>query len=365
MSDDREHDVDELGGELRERIDEQLERRPPRPDVAAVLARAQELDPSVADAFDTPPEDTGVFGTVDIADERQDREAMRVFVNALVEQLDEDLEERRLHPIPEVPRPPRRVVPWMVGGLAAAAAVLVMVLGMQNLDAIGNTGEATTGGEQAAFEHERDEGPTGSAIARTPEPRVMQAQRPQSSRPADPVQAHAEQLPEPVPLIEVFAVLTFINERIEDQQLRPKAPQRRAESSGRRPPASADRAPTRDEPSIDERIATLDAEAQALWREGKLAAAEDKFREITRIGGLRRSVELAYGEMFALVRQQKRDQQPVWREYLQRFPRGRYAEDAQAGLCRRATGAERERCWQQYREKFPGGMHAPEDSTPK
>ncbi|MCA9634570.1 MAG: hypothetical protein KC420_00860 [Myxococcales bacterium] len=50
----------------------------------------------------------------------------------------------------------------------------------------------------------------------------------------------------------------------------------------------------------------------------------------------------------------------VWEEYLRRFPRGRYADDARAGLCRRADDADASECWRRYLEAFPRGTHRAE-----
>lgn len=120
-------------------------------------------------------------------------------------------------------------------------------------------------------------------------------------------------------------------------------------------------APTKARETIPmkERLAALDAEAQAQWRAGDRRAAAKTFRRIIRIGGRRLDVQLAYGELFNLVRQLDgpgaRDE--LWREYLRRFPRGRFADDARGGLCRRAKPSKVAACWGAYLEDFPQGAH--------
>ena len=105
--------------------------------------------------------------------------------------------------------------------------------------------------------------------------------------------------------------------------------------------------------SVDERIAALDARAQAKWKAGDRGGAARDFRKIVKIGGRRKAVELAYAELFALARQQGDDLSRLWRAYLRTFPKGRYAAEASAGLCRKAPLPDREDCWQAHRERFP------------
>ena len=75
-----------------------------------------------------------------------------------------------------------------------------------------------------------------------------------------------------------------------------------------------------------------------------------------------RAADLSYGDLFTLARQRSgpAQEQALWREYLAAFPRGRYADDARAGLCRRAEPDERAACWQQYLTDFPAGVHRPQ-----
>ncbi len=106
----------------------------------------------------------------------------------------------------------------------------------------------------------------------------------------------------------------------------------------------------------------LDEAAHAAWRRGDVAETRSLLTALARssAGAARR--ELAYGDLFVLAR---RSDDPealarLWREYLERFPRGLYAEGARAGLCRRAEGAARAACWALYLETWPEGSHADE-----
>ena len=82
-----------------------------------------------------------------------------------------------------------------------------------------------------------------------------------------------------------------------------------------------------------------------------------KFREIVKLGRKSEFAELAYGELFALASRATGDQElaKLWRAYLRRFPGGRYADGARAGLCRRAGEDTRTQCWTDYLDKHPRG----------
>jgi hypothetical protein len=108
-------------------------------------------------------------------------------------------------------------------------------------------------------------------------------------------------------------------------------------------------------PTLEE----LDAAAHAAWRAGDLAEAERLFRRLAKRAGTDRLGDLAYGDLFTLARQTKSPakEAALWREYLERFPRGRSADDARGGLCRRAEGAAQVECWRRYLEDRPDGAH--------
>lgn len=119
--------------------------------------------------------------------------------------------------------------------------------------------------------------------------------------------------------------------------------------------------PARSKKSIDERLAELDTRAQQKWGAGDLVGARRDFRKLVKLGGRRRQVQLAYAELFALARQRGEDLSGLWREYLRKFPRGRYAPEASAGLCRAATQAERAKCWNAHVLRFPNTRGAPSE----
>lgn len=106
-------------------------------------------------------------------------------------------------------------------------------------------------------------------------------------------------------------------------------------------------------------LAELDAQAQAKWRAGDLAGAENLLRKVIKKGRRGRRVQLAYGDLFTLVRQihAGTSEEQLWREYLRTFPRGPHADDARAGLCRRAADADATSCWRDYLEHHPRGAH--------
>jgi hypothetical protein len=111
--------------------------------------------------------------------------------------------------------------------------------------------------------------------------------------------------------------------------------------------------------TLADKLRRLDAEAESAWQSGDVATAELRYREIIKLAPGSRAADLGYGDLFALSRQRSGPdaEEALWREYLAAFPRGRYADDARAGLCRRARADARGACWQQYLADFPNGVH--------
>ncbi len=108
-------------------------------------------------------------------------------------------------------------------------------------------------------------------------------------------------------------------------------------------------------PSRAKRLEQLEADANAAWKAGKLDEAARVFEQITSLDRRGSWAESAYGDLFTLARQQRRSAVPLWTAYLERFPNGRFADDARAGLCRRAPKGEALACWSEYLEAMPQG----------
>ncbi|MBL8944768.1 MAG: hypothetical protein JNK45_16525, partial [Myxococcales bacterium] len=106
----------------------------------------------------------------------------------------------------------------------------------------------------------------------------------------------------------------------------------------------------------------IEREALTAWRAGDLAEAERLLLRIAKSGRSARA-ELAYGDLFSIARQRRGSagQVALWRAYLERFPRGRFADDARGGVCRRAEDAAVARtCWADYLRRHPNGAHVAE-----
>lgn len=142
-------------------------------------------------------------------------------------------------------------------------------------------------------------------------------------------------------------------------ELTPPAP---IDPPATRDPAAVEPAARAREPreSLDDLLARLDDEAEARMHAGDLTGADDRYQQIVARGGRRVQVELAFSDRFHLAR--RRDDEPalrkLWTAYLDRFPRGQFADDARGGLCRLAPASTRAACWRDYLADFPSGSFA-------
>lgn len=110
----------------------------------------------------------------------------------------------------------------------------------------------------------------------------------------------------------------------------------------------------------DREYLRIDRAADAAWRRGDRRRARALLDDLTRSPAPLRLVEAAFGDLGLLLRQDGDDAalERLWRRYLAKFPRGSFADDARAELCRRA-GAPTE-CWRRYLRTLPRGAHAGE-----
>lgn len=331
MSDVDEESVERLrraAAEMAER--DVLDARPPG--LADVIARARAMDPIALDE-----EAIATASRIDDVRERpihgDNRDALAAFVAAARKLAELDVREREEDGIPARrgpvrPRwvaaaavlfsPPRwAVVAAVVAFTPAAALVVTHVVRPQPSPVDRDTPKSQAA---SVVEHE-DDVETAAPRRPTPPPHVP---------------APAELAPAPLEPVPPSAVEGSTNrsgpEGHEDQSRRP---------------------------SSDAQLRELADEAEAALVRGELARADELLTRLIAIGGRHRLVELAYGDRFTIAHRSGiiAEQTKLWRAYLGKFPRGRFADDARAGLCRHAKADTAVDCWQEYLADLPKGAY--------
>jgi hypothetical protein len=315
-----------------------------RPDFASVVARAHRIDPesvSLEDVDDA--QELARARDADVGGDamREPIDPLAAFVAAARAEAEDDVARREAAGVPPV----RRTAPaprWaLVGmGLGLAAAVVLVLLGPQGWRAIASSvrsepTQAVAELDATTTMHEVDAvtDDLPKAPRRIATPRVAGGLTPAPLESVEPPREVGPIVPEePAPL----------------ERLAPASV----------PAAAAKPAPRK---RTDTVLAELDARASARLAEGDLAGAEKAYRELCRRGGSSARVESAYADRFVIARRlgDADARAQLWREYLDRFPRGRYADDARAGLCRVAPTGERDDCWRAYVREFPAGAYRP------
>jgi hypothetical protein len=293
------NDLRDFSAALRDELEHDMFEDAPVQDLADVFARARAIDEAAIPAGLHAIELAEPDGE-DVVDS-----GLRSFAGALRQEVESSVVERQLVPIATKRR---RVGPIAAVVTLAAAAVLAVV----GLSQFGPDVAERDDRSQPVVEadaHDAKDEQLPFVPATSPEPR----------RVIEPAPIAPEPTPEPA---------------IE------KAPRKRHV------------------PTLDD----LDAAANERWAAGDLAGAEALLRKLIARAGRSTRAELAYGDLFAIARQRggASAQAVVWREYLRRFPKGRYADDAQGGLCRLASSDERTACWNGYLAMHPRGAHARE-----
>ena len=307
----------------------ELEPGPARPAFAAVLARARRIDPGLV-----PPPEPARPGVGLAADERL-RMVLAPFVDAARVEAELDVVAQMRTPRPGLPR--RRTGPAQAVALVvviAAAAALVLTLGLlQGREATRLADRPES--DQAAAQRELEEPLQASQAAGDSNER----RRVHRLRRGDAVLEAVE--PDIVLYVDA-------PEDVEPEIVLHDEMDEPAASGGSRPRSAKPDA-----------LQELDERAAARLAAGDPAGAEALYRQLVRQGGRSSLVELAYGDLFTLVhrRGDRRSQLKLWNEYLGKFPRGRFADDARAGLCRSAAADAQASCWQRYLDDFPGGAY--------
>jgi hypothetical protein len=305
-----------------------------QPDLADAVARSHALDPTavprawVEAARDLPPiaqESTSESATPQTAAE------LRFFLDEVRGLIDEQaaavITRSAAMPRPVVaPRSRRR---WVVGLLAAAA---IAALGL-----------AVASDRWLA----RSEAPD---VPREVAGDVVEGREAHEVAPPSPERTPIAELPTATPTVTPIPAPIV------------RGTPRRDRPAAAPVPAAA---PSVAEPTLEE----LEREAQRRWQQGDLAGARERFEAITARGGRSSIAELAFGDLITLALRSKDPGRvrTAWSKYLARFPRGRYADDARAGLCRTAAAANQRACWRDYLDDWPDGAHrgeARESSSP-
>ncbi len=308
-------------GEVGEAMARRIARAAARPDFHDVVARAHELD-----AVAWPREAVHEAGALELEHAPQvelgsarEEAAVDEWLHDVRSAVERRVEARRHEGLPPLAAPAgKRGAWWIAGALLAAAALLVLGIG-QGVRMVADGGLAS---EQALHMSDAP-GSTGTSEVIEPPPQPTMRRRPEAvSRGAAALEPAEPELAEP----ELAATPTV-------------------EGGPRLAPVGGDR------------WKALAEEAQAHWRAGRHAQAERLFAKIAAQAGRARAAELAYADLFTLASQAGDEvaQRRWWKAYVRRFPRGRFADDARAGLCRSAGPADRVACWQAYVDEFPQG----------
>ncbi|MDC0716297.1 hypothetical protein [Nannocystis bainbridge] len=255
------------------------------------------------------------------------------FLTAARGLTDADVAAQLRRPLPPLPRPRPRV-PLLVW---AAAAALLLLAGAGALRRLADPAHADRTAAQA------DDTVRGRPQQHQSEPRVPSSNvRNDMSDRTGPEGHIADHPAEHVPAPQAPAAPA-------QKDISPLKP---APS-----PVSAARKPVTD--ALADQLARLDDEAEALLLAGALDQADARYQQMIAIGGRRAAVEHAFADRWLLARRQGDDagHRQLLHAYLKKFPRGRFADEASAGLCRLADADARPDCWRAYRERFPAGAY--------
>lgn len=298
--------VDDVRGELAH-----IETPLPR-GLADVFARAAALDPS----FTLGAEDAARFE--DLSDDAVERVAAIGSLDTLLASARRDLgsiaDRTAPGPVPEIRRDRRRT--WIAGMAVLAAALLIVAISTWTL-------------RESLFETPRGAEYSGANQTATD----------------DELERAVDVQP---PLVKPRTIAP----PVEPDTIAPESdiPETPAPLEGKAKPTPQ---------AIAARLEQLDREARDAWKRGELSAAESGFEAVVKSGGRRAIADLAFGDLFELARQRKdlAGESALWRRYVRRFPNGRYADEARAGLCRRESGDAAKRCWSAYLVDRPRGTY--------
>jgi len=305
-----------------------VEESPPQMDLQESVERAHGQDPdAVPESIVEATRDPDLLPSAEEWSAAEESPQLGVFVSDVAEHIESWVEARRLVPLPPLVLPAsssgadsgsgRRSVLVAAGVfVAAAAAVLLLIFGT---DLTGLSADEAAPPTEAVMSSV----PVGNSV--------------------EPVEQGRSRVEQRSPTLKPKAVET-------PPTVDPNADSAQPVTDTRKPRTAAPK-------SVP--LAELDRRAQALWGKGEVREAQALLEEIVRRGGKSKYAELAFGDLFTMAHSDRgsRGQSRLWRRYLARFPKGKYADDARASLCRAASGSE---CWDAYLRDWPRGAHRSE-----
>jgi len=325
------------------------------PSFAAIVARAHRMEPAVISADDVDYA-SGVHRVVPRPIERgvpedDDESELDLFVEAARGEAEDDIAAWERHGLPPLSRPAtprvRRAV-TIVGALAAAAGLVLAIGWLQSWSAAvqdrdREVDQALAGVDTQAEQHEATHLVDVEVDKLAPRRRAAKAEVGPAPAPESAFVVPEELAPlDPIAPVVAPSVATG-----------PVVPPGRV--AGTMPGTAPHRSPR----PAKTALARIEARAHAAVASGDLGEADRLYGQVIERGGRSALVELAYADRFTIARRHGDvdARRGLWREYLAKFPRGRFADDARAGLCRVASASEKSACWAAYVADFPAGAY--------
>lgn len=106
----------------------------------------------------------------------------------------------------------------------------------------------------------------------------------------------------------------------------------------------------------------LEKAASKAWKQGEYERAMSLYRKIIARAPKSKAADVAWGDLFLLLSKHgdAQSRRRAWTKYRESFPKGRFAEHAEAGLCRSMGQEESGPCWEVYLTRYPDGVFADE-----
>ncbi|MBL4684877.1 MAG: hypothetical protein JKY37_09835 [Nannocystaceae bacterium] len=337
MNDDPE--LDALLGDVTQTIEDDLEANVGVPDLLAVVERAHRMDASVVpqDAVDEVSTYASVISLGQARRLRQSRndEAFDGIVREVRGHVDQDI-ARALGTAPRAESPQQTEAPWYrKWAVVSVAAVALLSIGV-GIGVLQSTLLSESPADQP------------NAVLHSPRPddeetaRFKRGDSVNRERPAVSPETRTSQEPTQEPSPEA------------DTTPAPKQPDQVLGKKSRKK-SRDNRQRTALNETHAQKLDRLEREANGAWKSGRHADAASTYRKIIKLDRRGSWAQSAYGELFTLQRQRGKSVVALWRSYLARFPKGRFADDASAGLCRRASATEKVTCWTKYLDSIQEG----------